>query len=69
MEHFPYVIAICAIVGMAAWLFWRQRRVTEQAKMEREAIEIEEQRMFHFLHGLGSRCRWTARLPTCTATS
>ena len=53
MAHFFYVFAICTIVGLSAWLLWRQLRVTEQVKKEREAIEGEEQRMFHFLHGLG----------------
>ncbi len=53
MDHFLYALVICTIVGVAAWLVVIQRRETLRAKEEREEIEGEEQRMFHFLHGLG----------------
>lgn len=53
MQHFPYFVVILALVGFGAWMILRQRRLTEQARRECQAIETEEKRLFHFLHGLG----------------
>ena len=53
MEHFLYVIAIIAILGVSIYLFIRQRGAALREREQREAIETEEKRMFHFLHGLG----------------
>lgn len=53
MAHFVYGGLFVLILGLAYLLFTRQRRALAQACLEKEAIVGEEQRMFHFLHGLG----------------
>lgn len=47
------VVAAAAFVGVAVWR--RQRRDIERLCRERDAIEVEERRMFDFLHGLGEK--------------
>ncbi len=53
MEHFLYVPVILTILGVFIFLFRRQRQAVKQERARREAVEIEEKRMFYFLHGLG----------------
>ncbi|MEM9017521.1 MAG: GAF domain-containing SpoIIE family protein phosphatase [Verrucomicrobiota bacterium] len=55
MEHLVYaaVIAILAILALIVWV--RERLEKKQALRERDEIEVEERRMFDFLHGLGEK--------------
>lgn len=53
MEHLLYPIVIAALLGGFGFLLLRQRRAFEEVCEQREAIEVEEHRMFQFLHGLG----------------
>ncbi len=53
MEHFIYVAALLAVAGIAAFLLMKERRAAAGALQERDNIEVEERRMFDFLHGLG----------------
>lgn len=67
MEHFFYLLLLVLAVGGGFWanrkLLEERRRLTrereelildrEKLALEREAIEVEERRMFSFLHGLG----------------
>ena len=53
MEHVIYPVVIAASLGLFGYFLLRQRKAFEEVCEERQAIEIEEQRMFHFLHGLG----------------
>ncbi len=49
-----YLIIIAVISAAFALLFQRQKKKIAQLSGEKEAIEIEEHRMFEFLHGLGA---------------
>lgn len=55
MEHFVYatLLALAVFAGIAFGL--RQRRLVDRLSAERDAIEVEERRMFDFLHGLGEK--------------
>lgn len=53
MEHFVYAALLALALGAGGWLWWRQRRDVSRLVRERDAIEVEERRMFDFLHGLG----------------
>lgn len=60
MEHFVYA-AVILILGISGLFFWgnehrarkREHENAQTLAQERDAIEIEERRMFGFLHGLG----------------
>jgi len=54
MNSFIYLIIIIVITTVFAVLYRRQRKKIISLSGEKEAIEIEEHRMFDFLHGLGS---------------
>lgn len=50
---YPILLLLAVAAGGAAW--WRQRRDIDRICRERDAIEVEERRMFDFLHGLGEK--------------
>jgi len=54
MNSLIYLIIIVVISAAFAILYRRQKKKIEQLSGEKEAIEIEEHRMFDFLHGLGA---------------
>ena len=54
MESLIYLIIIAVISAAFALLYHRQKKKIEQLSGEKEAIEVEEHRMFDFLHGLGA---------------
>lgn len=54
MVHLIYIGTIALLIGLVYAQQVRRRRELETARIEREAIVGEEQRMFHFLHGLGA---------------
>ncbi|MEM7699063.1 MAG: GAF domain-containing SpoIIE family protein phosphatase [Verrucomicrobiota bacterium] len=60
MEHFIYGFLLAALAGGLLLLWFHENRVVDQVKREKAAIEsektaieVEEQRLFGFLHGLG----------------
>jgi len=53
MEHFVYAVLLALAIATAFFVWTRERRALTRVARERDAIEIEERRMFHFLHGLG----------------
>ncbi len=55
MEHFLYVVLIIAIAAVAVLLWLREHRLAQRLEEEKIQIEIEERRMFGFLHGLGEK--------------
>lgn len=58
MEHFVYVLLLAIVGSLAVWM-WRDRRRTadrlERLARDLDALEVEERRMFDFLHGLGDK--------------
>lgn len=54
MNSFIYLIIIAVISVVFALLYRRQQKKIALLSGEKEAIEIEEHRMFDFLHGLGA---------------
>lgn len=48
-----YAALLALALAAGGWLWWRQRRDVSRLVRERDAIEVEERRMFDFLHGLG----------------
>ncbi len=55
MEHFVYGIIILALGAFAFSLWFREHRKLTVVSREKDEIEIEERRMFGFLHGLGEK--------------
>ncbi len=55
MEHFVYGILLVLAVSTAVFVWLRERRALTRVARERDAIQIEERRMFNFLHGLGEK--------------
>lgn len=55
MEHFVYGIVILLLAAIAAWIWFFEHRKVAQVAREKDEIEIEERRMFGFLHGLGEK--------------
>ena len=55
MEHVVYAALLAIAIAAGVWMWWRQRRAGERLARERDAIEVEERRMFDFLHGLGEK--------------
>ncbi len=53
MQHFIYVAVIFVVAGVLAYFLIKQNRAAIRAMRDREEIEVEERRMFDFLHGLG----------------
>tara|TARA_R110002096_G_scaffold14302_12_gene49884 strand:- start:6142 stop:7581 length:1440 start_codon:yes stop_codon:yes gene_type:complete len=55
MEHlvYPVVILILVVFGVVIWL--KEHRAALRYALEKSEIEIEERRMFGFLHGLGEK--------------
>lgn len=53
MEHLVYVVLILGLGSFFLHLYLRLRQALAAVSTERDAIEIEEKRMFQFLHGLG----------------
>ncbi len=58
MEHIVYSILLAIAAAAGAWM-WAGRRHAidglQRLARERDAIEVEERRMFDFLHGLGEK--------------
>lgn len=55
MEHFVYA-AIILLLTVATFLLWRnERSAVKRIALEKDEIEVEERRMFDFLHGLGEK--------------
>lgn len=53
MEHVIYIF-LFVILAIGALLLWnREHSAVAAVKDEKDAIEVEERRMFNFLHGLG----------------
>ncbi|HRQ89104.1 MAG TPA: SpoIIE family protein phosphatase [Bacteroidia bacterium] len=55
MEHVVYAILLALAVAMGMWAWARQRIAAERLARERDAIQVDERRMFNFLHGLGEK--------------
>jgi sigma-B regulation protein RsbU (phosphoserine phosphatase) len=55
MEHFVYAVVILVMGALAGTVWIRERREKSRIAREKTAIEVEERRMFGFLHGLGER--------------
>ncbi len=53
MEHFIYAALILLLIGIALFLWVNEHRTAEQVKQELDEVQVEERRMFEFLHGLG----------------
>jgi len=54
MNSLIYLIIIATLSAGFAVIYRRQQKRLKQLSRERDAIEVEEQRMFDFLHGLGA---------------
>ncbi len=55
MEHYVYAVLLALALGGGAWIWWRQRLDVTRLVRERDAIEVEERRLFSFLHGLAEK--------------
>ena len=55
MEHFVYALLLALAIFTAVYIRVKERRTVERVARERDAIQIEERRMFNFLHGLGEK--------------
>lgn len=55
MEHVAYAVLIALLTGAAALMWVMLRRDVKRLYRERAALEVEEKRMFDFLHGLGEK--------------
>jgi sigma-B regulation protein RsbU (phosphoserine phosphatase) len=55
MEHVVYAALLVLAISGGLWMWWKQRQAVDRLARERDAIEVEERRMFDFLHGLGEK--------------
>ncbi|MEM6278978.1 MAG: GAF domain-containing protein, partial [Verrucomicrobiota bacterium] len=55
MEHLVYGILILTLGALAFSLWFREHRKLATVAREKDEIEVEERRMFGFLHGLGEK--------------
>lgn len=55
MEHVAYSTLLLLLLTLGLWLWQREYRARRNALAEKIAIEVEERRMFGFLHGLGEK--------------
>jgi len=55
MEHLIYGVVILALLGVTMWLWRHEHSALRKIAEEKDAIEVEERRMFGFLHGLGEK--------------
>lgn len=53
MDHLIYASIILLAIGLFFYLWNNEHRRAERVKKEKEEFEIEDLRMFDFLHGLG----------------
>lgn len=53
MEHLIYASIIFGGIGLFFYLWNNEHRAVRKAEEEKKEIEVEERRMFDFLHGLG----------------
>ena len=72
MEHVLYGAVLVILAGVAVFL-WRKEHLSalrfasekDAIAIEKDAIEVEERRMFGFLHGWARSCRRISHPPTC----
>jgi len=55
MEHLIYGVIILLLLGLSFWLWKYEDSVIRRISQEKDEIEVEERRMFGFLHGLGEK--------------
>ena len=55
MEHLVYAVVIVLLATIAILLWGNEHRAAVRIAREKEEIEVEERRMFDFLHGLGEK--------------
>ncbi len=55
MEHLIYGVIILILGGLTFWLWRYEHSAVQRIAEEKDEIEIEERRMFGFLHGLGEK--------------
>jgi len=55
MEYVVNAVAVAGLVTIAFLIWLRERRARFRVASEKNAIEVEERRMFGFLHGLGEK--------------
>ncbi|MCB1204710.1 MAG: PP2C family protein-serine/threonine phosphatase [Verrucomicrobiae bacterium] len=55
MEHFVYAVLLVLAISAGFWIWRKQGLAVARLSRERDAIEVEERRMFDFLHGLGEK--------------
>lgn len=55
MEHLIYGILILVLVGLTVLLWKHEHSALQRIAREKTEIEVEERRMFGFLHGLGEK--------------
>ena len=53
MEHFIYLAVLAIVVAISGYFWVAEHRAVTRARQEKNEIEVEERRMFDFLHGLG----------------
>ncbi len=53
MEHIIYASILVLVIGLCCYLWFNEHRRVCKVVEEKEKIEVEERRMFDFLHGLG----------------
>ena len=53
MEHFIYLVVLAVVVALSGYFWVSEHRAVNRARKEKDEIEVEERRMFDFLHGLG----------------
>lgn len=55
MEHYVYAALLVLVISAGFWVWRKQGLAVARLSRERDAIEVEERRMFDFLHGLGEK--------------
>ena len=56
----PYVL-LAVLIGGGGYVYFRQRRTIRELHRSREKIQLEETRVFDFLHGLGEALSETSK--------
>ncbi len=55
MQHLLYLILLALAITVGVWAWLKQRRTATVFSQELDAIEVEERRLFGFLHGLAEK--------------